>query len=84
MVEVNIVGQCKRHEETILLIGESKLQLSRKHVDSFLKTRLQQIDTGGLAAFPVLVAHMESEPGVVQYAREQGVAVYLSYQFQQT
>lgn len=83
MVEVNIVGRCKRHEETILLIGESKLQLSRKYVDSFLKTRLQQIDTGGLTAFPIFIAHMESEPGVVKYAKEQGVAVYLSYQFRQ-
>ena len=83
MIEVNIVGKCDRQGETMLLLGESKLQLSRKYVDSFLKTRLQRIDTGGLPVFPVLVAHTESEPGVIQYAKERGVAVYLSYQFRQ-
>jgi predicted transcriptional regulator len=83
MVEVNIVGRGSRHGETLLLLGESKLQLSRKYVDAFLKTRIRQIDTGELTAFPIIIAHMESEPGVVAYAREQGMAVYLSYQFHQ-
>ena len=83
MVEVNIVGRCTRNGEPLLLLGESKLQLSRKYVDSFLKTRIQRIDTGELTAFPIIVAHAESEPGVAQYAREQGVAVYFSYHFRQ-
>ncbi|MDY0095006.1 MAG: hypothetical protein RBT80_20105 [Candidatus Vecturithrix sp.] len=82
MVEVNIVGRGRRNGEAILLIGESKLQLSRKYVDKFLEQRLQKIEMGGLPVFPILIAHMESEPGVVKYAKEQGVAVYLSYQFQ--
>ncbi len=82
MVEVNIVGRGRRNGESILLIGESKLQLSRKYVDKFLEQRLQKIEMGGLSVFPILIAHMESEPGVVKYAKEQGVAVYLSYQFQ--
>ena len=84
MIEVNIVGRGRRNGESILLIGESKLQLSRKYVDKFLKQRLRKIETSGLSAFPILIAHMESEPGVVAYAKELGVAVYLSYQFQQT
>ena len=82
MVEVNIVGTGRRNGETLLLIGESKLQLSRKYVDTFLSARLQRLDTGGLNVFPIIIAHMESEPGVVKYAKEQGIAVYLSYQFQ--
>jgi hypothetical protein len=75
------VGQGRRGGEKILLVGESKLQLSRKYIDGFLKTRIQQLDTGGLPAFPVIVSHMESEPGLVQYAKELSMAVYLSYQF---
>ncbi|MGA4578928.1 hypothetical protein [Limisphaera sp. VF-2] len=35
----------------------------------------------GWPVFGVLVAHMESEPGVREYARSKGVAVYLSYEF---
>lgn len=81
MVEVNIVGQGQRAGETLLILGESKLQLSRKYVDVFLNARFRQIATGGLNAFPVIITHMEAEPGVVAYAKEQGVAVYLSYQF---
>lgn len=81
MVEVNIVGQGQREGETLLILGESKLQLSRKYVDAFLHTRFRKIATGGLTAFPVIITHMEAEPGVVAYARERGVAVYLSYQF---
>lgn len=81
MVEVNIVGQGQREGETLLILGESKLQLSRKYVDAFLHTRFKKIATGGLTAFPVIITHMEAEPGVVAYARERGVAVYLSYQF---
>lgn len=81
MVEVNIVGQGQREGETLLILGESKLQLSRKYVDAFLHTRFRKIATGGLTAFPVIITHMEAEPGVVAYARARGVAVYLSYQF---
>jgi len=84
MVEVNIVGEGRRAGETLLILGESKLQLSRKYVDAFLNTRFRQIATGGLTSFPVMITHMEAEPGVVAYAREQGVAVYLSYQFHRT
>jgi len=32
---------------------------------------------------PVVVAHMVSAPDTEAYARERGVAVYLSYQFHQ-
>ena len=82
MIEVNIVGRGRRDGQTVLLIGESKLQLSRKYVDKFLSHRIRKIETGGLPAFPIIIAHMESEPDVIAYAKAQGVAVYLSYQFQ--
>ncbi|PID58827.1 hypothetical protein CSB45_02170 [candidate division KSB3 bacterium] len=84
MMEINILGQAKRAGEAILLIGESKLQLSRKYVDQFLNKRIRQFETDGQSIFPVIVAHMESEPGVTQYAKGLGVAVYLSYQFQRS
>ncbi len=82
-VEVNILGRARRDSEPILSVGESKAQLSKRDVDTFLRKRVEKLDTGGLRPFPVLVAHMVTQRGTVEYARGKGVAVYLSYQFQQ-
>ncbi len=81
-VEVNILGRARRDSEPILIIGESKAQLSKRDVDMFLRKRVDRLDTGGLRPFPVLIAHMVTQRGTVEYAQEKGVAIYLSYQFQ--
>jgi len=80
-VEVNILGRAKKDGQDLLIVGESKAQLSKKDVQAFIK-RVARIDTGGLKAFPVLVTHMISQRDVKNYAQSQDVAVYLSYQFQ--
>jgi hypothetical protein len=82
-VEVNILGKARQNSESILIVGESKAQLSKRDVDTFLRKRVEKLDTGGLRPFPVLVAHMVTQRGTVEYAQGKGVAVYLSYQFQQ-
>jgi len=80
-VEVNILGRAKKDAQDLLIVGESKAQLSKKDVQAFIK-RVTRIDTGGLRPFPVLVTHMISQRDVKNYAQSQGVAIYLSYQFQ--
>ena len=75
------MGRAKKDGQDLLIVGESKAQLSKKDVQAFIK-RVARIDTGGLKAFPVLVTHMISQRDVKNYAQSQDVAVYLSYQFQ--
>ncbi len=80
-LEVNIFGQARRNGETITIVGESKAQLSKNDVDSFLRRKIQRLQGRYPNLFPVLVVHMISEWDVEAYARELGVAVYFSYQF---
>jgi hypothetical protein len=80
-IEINILGTGERDGRRVLIVGESKAQLSHREVDRFLKHRLAVLDPGDATAFPVIVAHMVSERGTVEYARQKGVAVYLSYEF---
>jgi hypothetical protein len=80
-IEINILGTGERDGGKVLIVGESKAQLSHRDVDRFLKHRLATLDPGDATAFPVIVAHMVSERGTVEYARQKGVAVYLSYEF---
>ena len=80
-IEVNIFGQARRNGETLTIVGESKAQLSKNDVDSFLRRQVQRLQGRYPNLFPVLVVHMTSEWDVEAYARELGVAVYFSYQF---
>ena len=80
-VEVNILGRARRGEEKLLIVGESKAQPSKRDIDNFLTRRAARLDTRGRTPFPVIVAHMVSQRGTAEYGRQQGAAVYLSYQF---
>jgi hypothetical protein len=80
-VEVNILGRARRGETGLLIVGESKAQLSKRDIDRFLTRRLAQLSGNGRQLFPVLVTHMISAREVAAYARAKDVALYLSYQF---
>jgi DNA repair exonuclease SbcCD ATPase subunit len=82
-IEVNILGLARRAGRPILIVGESKAQLSRREVDQFLGKRMAVLESGGRELFPVIVAYMGTERGVAEYGREKGVAVYYTYQFEQ-
>ena len=82
-VEINILGRGQKEGQQVLILGESKVQLSRKHVDSFLRTRVRSVSTTGLSVFPLMVCHMVTQKDVRAYAESKGVTVYLSYQFQE-
>ena len=80
-LEVNILGRATRGGEPLWIIGESKVQLSANDVDRFLSRRVEPLQAVCGTIFPVLVTHMITARDVADYARERGVAVYLSYQF---
>jgi hypothetical protein len=63
-----------RGQTALLVVGESKAQLSKRDIDRFPGRRLAQLSGGGQHLFLVLVTPMVS-------ARTEAVALYLSYQF---
>jgi SMC interacting uncharacterized protein involved in chromosome segregation len=81
-LEVNILGRATRAGETVWVIGESKSQLSANEVDRFLQQRVATLEPVLGRVFPVLVAHMVTGKDVPEYARQRGVVLYLSYEFQ--
>jgi hypothetical protein len=80
-LEVNITGQGLLDGKTVTIIGESKSQLSKNHIDSFIRKRLQRFEGVVQEVFPVLVTYMASSSDVQEYAKTQGIAVYYSYDF---
>ncbi len=80
-LEVNIFGQGKRGDTTVTILGESKSQLSRNKIDAFLNKRLERFRGVFEEIVPVLVTHMISSPDVEEYARDQGIVLYYSYDF---
>lgn len=79
-IEVNILGKARKDGQELVIIGESKSQLSRKDVDSFLR-RLNFLESAIPGdKFCLFITHM-TRPEIVAYAREKGIRVYFSYEF---
>lgn len=79
--EVNILGRGRQNGNEILIVGESKSQLSKNNIDDFVRKKLRRLEGTHPHLFAVVVAYRISEPDVKDYAREKGVAIYLSHQF---
>ena len=80
-LEVNIFGKGLKNGREVIILGESKSQLSERHINRFIFTRLHHLKPLFGEVLPVLVTHMISSAGVADYAKEQGIALYYSYQF---
>jgi len=80
VVEVNILGKIKHGDTVKTLVGESKSQLSRRHIRRFLRSLRRLREKFG-EIFPLMVAHAAAEPDLKEHARAHGVAVYFSYEF---
>lgn len=78
--EINILGKAEKNGSQIVIIGESKSQLSKKNVDEFIRRKLKRL-TGVFneEIFPLLITYMISSPDVEEYAKKQGIALYYSY-----
>jgi len=80
-LEVNITGRGLLDGKTVTIIGDSKSQLYKNHIDSLVRKRLQRFEGVVQEVFPVLVTYMASSSDVQEYAKTQGIAVYYSYEF---
>jgi hypothetical protein len=82
-MEVNIIGDALRDQQPLVIVGESKSQLSKNKVNEFVQKKLKRLE-GVFAAevFPVLVTYMISEPDVEEYVKERGIALYYSFDFE--
>jgi DNA repair exonuclease SbcCD ATPase subunit len=81
-LEVNIIGDALRDSQAVVIVGESKSQLSKNKVDEFVQKKLKRLEGVFKAEmFPVLVTYMISEPDVEEYMKAQGIALYYSYDF---
>jgi hypothetical protein len=80
-IEVNIFGTAERDGEEVVIVGESKSQLSKNDVDRFLRRTVDALRGVYPQVLPLLVTHMTSEPDVEEYARSLGVALCYSYEF---
>ncbi|BAP57240.1 hypothetical protein THII_2943 [Thioploca ingrica] len=81
-LEVNIIGQALQEGKIVTIIGESKSQLSKPKIDEFIRKRLQRFEGVIPECFPILITHMISNSGVEEYAKNKGIAVYYSYDFE--
>jgi len=81
MIEINIIGEGKKNGKKIVIIGESKSQLSKRNIDEFIKKKLKRLEGVYKEIFPVLITHMVSQPDVEKYATKKGIKIYYSYQF---
>ncbi len=80
-LEINILGRGRRNGEEVIILGESKAQLSKNNIDRFLKRKLKLLPDLGAPVFVIFITHMTSEADAEAYAREQGAVVYYSYDF---
>lgn len=80
-LEVNILGDGTLEGRRVKIVGESKAQLSQNDIDRFIRRKLNRLQQVFPEVFPVLVTHMVTSPGVEEYARSKGIALYYSYDF---
>jgi hypothetical protein len=80
-MEVNIFGQGEKDGKEITIIGESKAQLSKKKVNHFVQENTRRLQGVYPGIFLVMVTHMITAPGVDDYVKKKGIALYYSYDF---
>lgn len=78
-IEVNIWGDGIKGQDRVAIVGEAKTQLTKKHVDEFMKRVKKIEDFVGKEAFPILITYHTS-PQVHKLVREKGIALYFSYE----
>ena len=81
-IEVNIVGEGMRDGKKIAIIGECESHLSKNKTDDFIRRKLERLEGVFDEIFPLVVTHMTSSSGVEDYVKEQGIALYYSYDWE--
>ena len=80
-MEVNIFGYGEKDGKEVTIIGESKAQLSKKKVNDFIRENTRRLQGVYPEIFLVLITHMITAPGVDDYVKKKGIALYYSYDF---
>ena len=80
-LQVNIYGWGKKNGKRTLIIGEAKTSISRREISRFQKivkraAQLENIHSNDICQ--VIVVH-DVLPDIEEYAREQGIQLYWSY-----
>lgn len=79
--EINVIGKGEKDGKDVYVIGESKANLSIRHIADFVD-RLNDIrETLQADIIPIMITYM-TEPNVEAFARSKGIRVYYSYEFQ--
>lgn len=83
-IEINIIGEASGNGQNIMIIGESKSQLSKNKVDDFIRKKLNRLKGVFKKIFPLMITYMISESDVENYAKQKGIALYYSYDFSES
>ncbi len=78
--EVNIYGKGLKNGSELVIIGESKSQLAKKHITRFKKVLARLTPVLGMEVFPLMTTYM-ARPEVLQQAETENIAVFMSYEF---
>ncbi|MEM3580973.1 MAG: chordopoxvirus fusion protein [Candidatus Bathyarchaeia archaeon] len=80
-IEVNILAKGRKNGKELIVVGESKSQLSKKDVDEFIRKKLSQLPFEK-DIFPILVTYMIAQHDAEDYAKRKGISVFYSYDFE--
>jgi len=78
--EVNIYGKGLKDSSELVIIGDSKSQLSENHIDRFKRSLARLTPVLGVEVFPLMITYM-TEPEVLKRAETEKIAVFMSYEF---
>ena len=80
-IQLNIFAEGKRDGEEIIVVGEAKTELSKRHIDRFIrrvdKKLRKEIRRGDI--IPLMVSY-SIRPSVEMYAKEKGVIIFHSHE----
>ena len=80
-IQINIFGYGRRGDESLMIVGECKVRMSNKELNTFLK-RLKKIEAQeGIKVFPIVVAH-DFTPEMEDRLKELGITYYWSFELE--
>lgn len=78
--EVNIYGKGLRNGSELVIVGESKYQLSKRHISRFKMKLLCLKPVLEKEVFPIMITYM-AEPETLKKAESEDISVFMSYEF---
>jgi len=78
--EVNIYGKGLRDGSELVIIGESKSQLSKRHIADFKKKLARLAPVLEREVCPIMITYI-AEPEVLERAETENFPVFMSYEF---